>query len=421
MNSKMIMHVREQLLKIFSIGLDAVNGRRCVYQDLTQNPLPGRRVWVAAIGKAAHSMMLGACDYFNSVYGDTAELVSGLVITKPGHGVTFDTENIVLIESDHPIPTDRSLEAGQRLLEFVTQVPDSDCLLFLISGGTSALVEVLPVGTTLEQLNKLNQWLLSNPWSIDQINQVRQSVSCIKKGKLLDYINTPHVLQLTISDVVSNDLSVIGSGLLVSETTKPANVPIPLPGWVKQMQGICAENTRTTPGNVHVEHRIIADNARAREAIETDAATLGLITRLNTTFEGDVDAAGRMIANTLINGEPGIYIWGGETVIDLPDNPGQGGRSQSLALLLAQAIDQHNDIVLLAAGSDGSDGPTDVAGAMIDGMTIERGKLSDLNSQFALSRANAGAYLEETGDLIDTGPTGTNVMDLVIGIKLDAR
>ena len=419
MNLLPIQQAREQLLTIFSKGLEAVNGQHCVHRFLSQNSLPTNKVWVVAVGKAAGSMMSGAADFFSSLDNDTVQLIAGLVITKRGHGVTFDDDRIECLESDHPFPTQRSLEAGSRLVEFVKQTPKEDTLLFLISGGTSALVEVLPEATSLEQLDKLNHWLLSNPWPIDEINRVRQSVSRIKAGKLLGFIRTPHLMQLTISDVTNNDLSIIGSGLLVPPTTQDSVNSFNLPDWVKQMQGTCSGLSAPPPLEPCVEHRILADNATARSAIEHFASSIGLPVVLNETIAGKVNDASTVIAKTLKEGEAGLYVWGGETVVDLPDSPGRGGRCQTLALLVAEEIEQRNDIVLLAAGTDGTDGPGDVAGALIDGMTTERGRQSGFDSKQELFKANAGQYLEETSDLIDTGPTGTNVMDLVIAIKLE--
>lgn len=426
MNLQSIKQVRGQLLTIFAIGLKAVNGRFCVGQFLSQNKLPTQRVWVAAIGKAASSMMSGACDFFD-LSKHKAQLIEGLVITKQGHSSAIGEPRITIIESDHPIPTQRSLDAGQQLVEFVKQVPENDTLLFLISGGSSALVEVLPENglankTKLEQLQALNYLLLSNPWPIAVINQVRQSVSCIKNGKLLNNIKTPHCIQLTLSDVANNDVSIIGSGLLVTGTKAYSDNTIELPDWVKQMQAAASSSLQSPSGKRrHVEHAIIADNAQARNAIEQYAALNDLEIIVNETIEGEIQAVSKMIATTLREGSPGLYVWGGETVVNLPENPGQGGRCQSLALHVAEEIDQHNDIVLLAIGTDGTDGPGDAAGALIDGLTIQRGTQSGLDSRQELSRANAGEYLAETGDLIDTGPTGTNVMDLVIGLKLSIR
>lgn len=420
MNLKSIKQAREQLLTIFSKGLEAVNGHRCVARYLSQNKLPTDKVWVVAIGKAAGSMMSGARECLDSAQSVT-ELVSALVITKQGHGVAFNDKRITLIESDHPVPTQRSLDAGRDLVEYVKQVPETDSLLFLISGGTSALVEVLSEQVSIKQLDSLNRLLLSNPWPIDAINRVRQSVSCIKNGKLLDGIKTPHCIQLTISDVPNNDLSIIGSGLLVKGTTQYSDSAIVIPDWVAQMQVDCSIASDPVRTNHQVEHKIVADNILARKTIERFISSIDLDLVVNETIDGEVAVVSKKIAATLKGGRAGVYVWGGETVVNLPEHPGQGGRCQSLALQVAEEIDQRDDIVLLAIGTDGTDGPGDSAGALVDGLTIQRGLQLGLDSQKELLRANAGHFLEETGDLIDTGPTGTNVMDLLIGIKLNAH
>jgi len=431
MNTQSIKQAKEQLLTIFTSALDAVNGRTSVCHFLEQNLLPTEKVWVAAVGKAANSMMLGVTNYLQTT-GSAARLTAALVIGKQGHSISFNEPSITVIEADHPVPSLRSLEAGRRLVDFVKQIPETDTFLFLISGGASSLVEVLPQIDTsqedhiqsdqLRHLQALNQLLLSNPWPINVINKVRQSVSCIKNGKLLTQIHTPHCIQLTISDVANNDLSIIGSGLLVQGTDPYSVIDIALPDWVQQMQAYCMSvNTQSPLDEQHVVHEIIADNAKARQAIANYANSIGLQLVVNETIEDEVNVVSKQIATTLTKGSPGLYVWGGETVVNLPENPGKGGRCQSLALYIAEEIKDHHDIVVLAIGTDGSDGPGEVAGALIDGMTIQRGLQLGLDSNKELADANAGYYLGETGDLIDTGPTGTNVMDLVIALKLPAH
>lgn len=435
MNIKSLQKTRAQLLTIFSIALDAVNGAKCVSHYLAQNPLPTDRIWVAAVGKAASSMMEGVISHLKAT-GSESRLAAGLVIYKRGYAAANSAlganSNVTLFESDHPVPSLRSLEAGRRLVEFVKKIPSTDTFLFLVSGGTSSLVEVLPdtemdpekqVGDNqVQELVALNNFLLSNPWPIDVINKVRQSVSCIKNGQLLDVVPTPYCIQLTISDVANNDLSIIGSGLLEKGTEPLAEINIDLPDWVKQMQQRCIDNhKKPISGQQHVKHRIIADNAKARQAIVDYAASVNLPVVVNATIEGEVATASERITTSLVNGEAGLYVWGGETVVQLPEKPGKGGRCQSLALMIAEKIQHQENTVVLAIGTDGSDGPGDAAGALVDATTIQRGLQLSLDSKQALLDANAGYYLAETGDLIDTGATGSNVMDLVIAVKLDPR
>lgn len=424
MNLNSVKQARAQLLTIFTKGLQAVNGRERVYRDLLDHGLPDGRIWVAAIGKAASSMMAGSIEYLDSGnHGDGANesrLAAALVVTKRGHAASFDSR-VKVLESDHPVPGARSLEAGQALVDFVSRVPENETLLLLISGGTSALVEVLSDSVTLEQLEELNHWLLANPWPIHEINRVRQLVSNIKYGKLLNFINTRKIIQLTISDVAGNDLSTIGSGLLVPATEESSHHAIELPDWLKQLEAVkyrqLIKDESVKKGS-DVEHRIIADNAMARRAVAEYVESLELTVFCNEPIAGEVTVVSQHITKVLEQGKPGLYVWGGEVVVDLPADPGKGGRCQHLALQVAERICRYKDIVLLAAGTDGTDGPGDVAGALVDSQTTQRGNLLGLDSRDELRRANAGFYLDETGDLVDTGPTGTNVMDLVIGLKL---
>ncbi len=412
MNLKQVNKVREQLLTIFSIALSAVDGQCCTQAYLTTNPTPMKNVRVVSIGKAATGMMLGALDTL-------AERVrSGLVITKPGHGSDPNDPRVTFIESDHPIPSTRSLFAGEQLIEFVKQVNSDELLLVLISGGTSALVEVLDEAVNLEQMMQLNNWCLSNPYSISQINRLRKSISKIKAGGLFNYIKTKHITQLTISDVRGNDLSVIGSGLLVADDTSNTGEVSVLdtnqgPEW---LASLAQKTAKTSNSAVMVQHQIVADNQMAREAILSYAHQQELLVHRNQEIYFELSKAAEAISNTLLAGEPGLYVWGGECVLKLPERPGQGGRCQSLALAIAIRIADEN-IVVLAAGTDGSDGPGEAAGGLVDGTTIKRGEALGLNSIDELEKANAGYYLSEVGDLIDTGPTHSNVMDLIIALK----
>jgi glycerate 2-kinase len=406
--------IRDVLLNIYSQSLLAVNGRRCVATFLAHHALPAQKVRVIAIGKAAASMMQGVLENYVQQVG------AGLVITKAGHTehLNSGTPPIVQLESAHPYPDQRSLEAGKQLLQFIQQTPPNTGLLFLISGGTSSLVEVLPDGIDIEQLHSLNRWLLAQGWPIDVMNQIRKSVSLIKAGRLARMVAKHAVMQLVISDVPRDDLSVIGSGLLVANTHS-SDMPAHLPDWLVHMQAqVPAPPTADESCFATIQSHIIASNARLREEAVSIAGALGYSVRGNATLEGEAAAQGIAIAQTLIDGQPGIYVWGGETVVTLPDHPGQGGRCQQLALAAAQVLAGHENIIVLAIGSDGTDGPGEVAGALVDGQTLARGRDAGAeDAGAALRRADAGSFLAASADLVDTGPTGTNVMDLVIGLK----
>ena len=260
MNSQQVKGIRDQLLTMFSIALSAVDGQQCTYEFLTRNSIATIDVRVVAIGKAASAMMQGAM----TALGD--RLRSGLVITKQGDSLDSqgDAENrITVLESDHPVPSKRSIAAGEHLLDFVNQVQVDEVLLMLISGGTSSLVEVLNENVTLEQLARLNKWCLANPVSIAQINVLRKSISKIKAGRLLNYICTENIIQLTISDVQANDLSVIGSGLLVINLNKDSRRVIEsmsLPAWLVSLLPVEQAIPDSMLGSAtKVKHHIIAD------------------------------------------------------------------------------------------------------------------------------------------------------------------
>ena len=405
---------RETLLTIFSRSLSAVNGQRCVAAFLAKNPLPAQTMRVIAIGKAAASMLQGVLE------GHAQQVEAGLVITKAGHTEQYAAQSppIQQLESAHPYPDQRSIEAGRQLLHFIQETPDASGLLFLISGGASSLVEVLPAGINATQLHELNRWLLAKGWPIDVMNQVRKSVSLIKAGRLASMVAQYPVMQLVISDVPGDDLSVIGSGLLApSEPIRTTEEN--LPNWLQEMQAHVPEPPSVdAPCFAKIQSHIIASNARLREEIISIAQSMGYTVCCNESLDGEAAIEGKAIAHTLIDGPPGLYLWGGETVVTLPEQPGQGGRCQQLALAAAQVLAGYDDIVLLAVGTDGNDGPGDVAGALVDGWTLARGwDAGALAPEMALNRADAGPFLAASGDLVDTGPTGTNVMDIVIGLK----
>jgi glycerate 2-kinase len=407
--------MRNHLLKIFSTSLQAVQGDVCVREFLAKHAFPGTKVRVIAIGKAAASMLQG-------VLAQRAEHVeAALVITKRGHTGVFTAQPPVIIqmESGHPYPDQCSLAAGMKLLEFIDETPPTTGFLFLVSGGASALVEVLPPGGSADQLREFNRWLLAQGWPIEVMNQLRKSVSMIKAGRLANRLAGHAVLQLLISDVPGDDPSVIGSGLLFPNQS---HIPItsPLPAWLRRMQnGIPASPAAGDACFQHIESHVIASNRQLREEVCRLVRESGYRIGGNAGLDGDAAEQGSAIAHLLIEGEPGVYVWGGETLVRLPEHPGQGGRCQHLALAAARVLAGQQGIAILAVGTDGTDGPGDVAGALVDGQTLTRARDAGYpDAAQALADADAGRFLAASGDLVDTGPTGTNVMDLVIGLKI---
>ena len=242
---------------------------------------------------------------------------------------------VTVMEAGHPVPDAASLRAGQGVLDFIAATPADAQLLFLISGGTSSLVEVLPPGVSLSDLQRLNQWLLGSGLDIHDMNVLRKRLSCIKGGRLAGYLHGRNVMQVLISDVPGDNPADIGSGLLMPEEDGNARVAA-LPEW---LQGLIqhAPPLARDPSCFHgIETHIIAslDDALAAAALETK--DLGYKLQVHTErLSGDAALAGRRLAGILVDGPPGVHLWGGETSVEMPANPGRGGRNQHLALAAA--------------------------------------------------------------------------------------
>ncbi len=403
--------MRRRVLEIYQAALRAVHGRDCVRRTLVDVRVTGP-VRVCAIGKAACAMAQGAAD----AWGD--QIQDGLVITKQGY-VTAECSvpALTVMEAGHPLPDARSVQAGEAMLKLLAETSREATLLFLISGGASSLIEVLPPGVMLADLRRVNAWLLASGWDIHRMNAVRKGLSCIKGGRLVAYLGERRTVQLLISDVPGDEAADIGSGLLVP-AARLAPVPA-LPDWLQALLDQAPPLLPVeAPADAGVETRIVASLDQALAAAAQAAREGGYAVQVHAArLHGDAALQGRRIADELIQGPAGVHLWGGETTLVLPPQSGRGGRNQHLALAAATGLAGHDDICLLAAGTDGSDGPGEDAGALVDGATLARGALDELNAEECLARADAGTFLEASGDLISTGPTGTNVMDLAIGWK----
>ena len=369
---------KQQVIEIWQAAIDAVYGRQAVLNALEQDS-DFEPDLVIAIGKAASGMCEGALERFPRC--------DALVVTKYDHTdpVLRANERVQVIESAHPIPDQNSLDAGRALLVRMRAMPADSRVLLLVSGGASALAEALPEDMTLADLQALTDEMIAGGKTIAQINSRRKQASSIKDGKLVEAFNGAEIRVYAISDVQGDSISTIGSGI-----------------------GDCHR------ANATARSTVIASNRIAREHAVRKAAELGLPVRQNEeTLYGDVFEIAAAIGNRLRDAEPGVYIWGGEPTVILPQNPGKGGRNQSLALAVSEQLAGNNNISLLVAGTDGTDGPTIAAGGLVDGNTWADA------ARLALQNADAGSYLERHDSLFVTGPTNTNVMDLAIAIVSD--
>ena len=368
---------REDLQSIWRAGVSAVSGEEAVANAIRNDSdfMPDQ---IIAVGKAAVGMCRGA---LNS-YGDC----KALVVSKYDHADDdiLSRSNVEVIESAHPIPDQNSLNAGQALLDCVDNLDDDSRLLVLVSGGASALAESLLDNMTLTDLQKVTDEMIATGKTIGEINSQRKAMSRIKDGKLLATFKGVELRVYAISDVEGDGINTIGSG--IGDTHR------------------LGENASSS---------IIASNQIARKRAAEIAATLGLEVRQNEeSLYDDVFRLASRIGKTLSTAEAGVYIWGGEPTVILPDNPGRGGRNQALALAISEHLQNRPNITLLVAGTDGSDGPTSAAGGLVDEHTFEDPEAA----RSALETADAGSYLEQHDSLFVTGPTNTNVMDLAIAI-----
>lgn len=407
---------RIQLMEIVSTALASVNGQAVVERFLASRTQHFQEsTYVVAVGKAAAAMADGAI----AILGDT--ILDGLVISKTGHLGKTRYSGWQYLEAGHPIPDGRSIEAGQRLIDFNRNIPPHGQLLFLLSGGASSLVEVLPPGITLEDFQAINNWLISSGWNITRINQLRKSISLIKGGKLLSFLQAKQIWNLVISDVPGNNPADIGSGPLVPVMLpKLSEIIKETPDWLKQKLSCLHDIAMPlVHSGAEVRTHVLATLTDAMTAASGCATKFGYPVYCHANYiDGNVTEVAGMIASVLKDGQPGAYIWGGETTVRLPARPGRGGRNQMLALMVAQAIAGQQNIIFCAIGTDGTDGPIQDAGAIVDGSTVARGKAAGFNVQASLEYADAGSFLAATQDLMQTGPTGTNVMDLMIALKL---
>lgn len=400
--------IRSRMLEILSAAIAAVVPRSSVRQRLEREKRPGGRVAVVAIGKAAAVMMESACD----LLGDG--IVDALLITSPAYAGKVPAR-VKFVPGNHPLPDQTSLDAGRALLDFLAAQDPDTRLLFLISGGASAMVEVLEPHVSLEQMQEANRWMLANGLDIRQTNLVRKCLSAIKGGKLLRHFDH-EALVLLVSDVPGDNPRDIGSGLLVPDPDIRDVQMIGLPGWLEELVRIPEECDQRQ--NVQIE--IIASNEIAKTATAEAAKAQGFSVTIHPgCLCGETAEVAERVADYLAGTAvpAGIHVWGGETSVNLPPEPGTGGRNQQLALQVAQRLAGDNSWCFVSAGTDGIDGHSQDAGAIVDGGTSGRGEAEGLDIQASISRADANPFLAASGDLINLGATGTNVMDIMLAWK----
>jgi len=407
-----------RLLRILAAALDAVEPGAAVRRYLVTHPLPQReRIFALAIGKAALPMMEGLAS--------VVQLEDGLAITK--HAAAGTRVDYAVLEGGHPVPDERSLVAGKAALEFAGRLGTRDLLVCLISGGGSALVSAPRI--PLEELRKLTSALLASGARIDEINTLRRHLDKVKGGGLARAANGARVVSLILSDVVGNPLEAIASGPTAPDpTTREAVMHVVRKYGLEKLLGAGSEALEETlkPGDpifARVENMIVASSEIAVQAALAQAKQEGFQTELLTTsLQGEARIAGRELAQRLrvaTMGKKGPFclIAGGETTVTLRGK-GRGGRNQELALCALPELDGLENVMLISIATDGEDGPTDAAGAVVTGESLERARRLGLDVAGALAENNSYPVFEALGDLIKSGPTGTNVNDIVLMMSL---
>jgi hydroxypyruvate reductase len=396
---------RELLVHLYETAIDAVDGRRLVQQWCRENPSASFTHCIA-IGKAASAMLQGALDSRHTIN-------SALLITTR-ESVTRELKRnnkVNIVESAHPVPDQHSLDAGDALLKYLRELPQQSSLLVLVSGGASSMAEVPVEGLSLSQLQKINRYLLASGKDIHSMNAWRKRFSKIKGGGLLHYVEHLHCTQLIISDVQDNDPAVIGSGLLVPSEDESHDDD----DW---LQSLLPDGMQRLVTGRPVTTHVVGTNEMATHAVVDEAEHHGLDHYLHEQFiSGDAIEQGRAIGEYLCNAPAGVHVWGGETTVELPDNPGLGGRNQSMALSLAATIEGVDELSVLVAGTDGIDGNTPCAGAVVSGNSMRQIRQMGFDAGVELGKANAGMVLMAIDELFKPGPTNTNVMDIVIACK----
>ena len=431
--------LRQDALSIFYRAVQAVDpiavvrntvkllGNRLEIQGRSYNLASFQRVYIVGAGKAAAKM----AQAIEELLGE--RVTSGVVNVKYGHGVPLKTVRIY--EAGHPIPDREGLKGTAQIVKLLSQTTESDLVICLISGGGSALLPCPVGGLTLKELKQVTRLLLRCGASIHEMNAVRKHLSRIKGGRMAQLAHPSSVVSLILSDVVGDDLGTIASGPMVPDSSRfgdclkildkyrlrskmPRGVSLFLENGER---GELEETPKSDdPIFTNTYNVIVGNNQMALEAARNKAKELGYHTMiLSGDLQGETQRVARdhgAIAKQILNtgkpiSRPACVISGGETTVTVKGK-GLGGRNQEFALAAAIDIEGLGPVAILSGGTDGTDGPTDAAGAIVDGATIERAQGSRLNAHEFLRKNDSYHFFQALDDLLITGPTYTNVMDL---------
>lgn len=407
-----------RILRIVSAALQAVDPAEAVRRYIPEiRPELQGDVYGLGIGKASIPML--------AALAEAMPLSDALAISK--HASPATPELFPVILGGHPVPDVQSLYAGQRALEFVSSLQEDDPLVCLISGGGSALVTAPHEGITLQDMQTLTSLLLSSGARIDEINTLRRQLDRVKGGGLARATRAK-VISLILSDVIGNPIEAIASGPTVLDPTtrsdaieilKKYQLEAKVPDSIKKfLESGFLTNVEQPVARLQSQNIIIADNRFAAQAALEQAGREDIYAEILTNeLQGEAREVGVQMARQLREESknrprPFCLIAGGETTVTIQGN-GKGGRNQELALAAVNELAGEQDVMLISFATDGEDGPTDAAGAVVTGETAWRAEQLGIDISDHLSRNDSYPFFEALGDLIKTGPTGTNVNDLL--------
>jgi glycerate 2-kinase len=437
--------LRRDAVKVYSSGIRAVSPLAAVSRFCSLNGSilsVGTRaydlsrfkhIYVIGAGKACAPM----ASALENILGDRID--TGLISVKYQHIEALS--KIKIREAAHPIPDESGLDGAREILDIAQSANAEDLVLCLLSGGGSALLSLPVAGISLSDKQKTNRILLSCGADIHEINTIRKHISSIKGGRLAQAVYPATLETLILSDVIGDDPDVIASGPTVPDSSVfedcmgimnkygiYADIPKSVISHIQNGFGNEAAETPKKDDSVFQKtgYTIIGSNSKALSAAKETAGLLGYKTIiLSSGIDGDTTQAANFHA--AIAGEikktknpvapPACILSGGETTVHIKGN-GTGGRNMEFALAFAIAARGLKNIVLLSAGTDGTDGPTDAAGAFLDSDTLKRAKTAGIDPVSHLLDNDSYNFFRKTGDLFITGPTNTNVMDLRIMIVL---
>lgn len=443
----MSQDLRADALEIGQAALQAVDPRRAIRRSLAWDSAAPDTLrvgqarwqlraddplWLVAVGKAAATMAEAAAQVLGP------RLKGGVVVTKDGHAAGAQLPpQLALHEAGHPVPDARGLAAARAVEDLLAPLTARDHVLVLLSGGASALLPAPVAPLSLDDLQITTTLLLRAGATINELNAVRKHLDRLKGGQMARAAQPAALAALVLSDVVGDPLDVIASGPTVPDPTTYAEAWAALerfnlmgqlpPAVAGHLQaGLRGERPETPkPGDpvfAGAHTTLVGSNRLAALAAVEAARDRGYQALLLTTFvEGEAREAGKLAAG-LARGvrahadplpPPACLVWGGETTVTVR-GPGLGGRNQELALSAALALEGLEEVALLALATDGTDGPTDAAGGLVDGGTARRARALGRDPVAALRANDAYPVLEAAGALVKTGPTGTNVNDLLV-------